>query len=53
LINHLKEIGEYDNTLIVFMSDNGAAAEDFYYNENYGPFPSRELTRMNMLIWEK
>lgn len=38
LINHLKEIGEYDNTLIVFMSDNGAAAEDFYYNENYGPF---------------
>ncbi len=28
LINHLKKIGEYDNTLIVFMSDNGAAGED-------------------------
>lgn len=38
LIDHLKEIGEYENTLIVFMSDNGAAAEDFYYDENYGPF---------------
>ncbi len=25
LIHHLKEIGEYDNTMIVFMSDNGAA----------------------------
>lgn len=24
LINHLKAIGEYDNTLIMFMSDNGA-----------------------------
>lgn len=24
LIDHLKEIGEYDNTLIMFMSDNGA-----------------------------
>jgi arylsulfatase len=38
LISYLKEIGEYENTLIVFMSDNGAAAEDFYYNANYGPF---------------
>lgn len=38
LINYLKEIGQYENTLIVFMSDNGAAAEDFYYNANYGPF---------------
>jgi len=38
IINYLKEIGEYENTLIVFMSDNGAAAEDFYYDEDYGPF---------------
>jgi arylsulfatase len=38
LINYLKSIGQYDNTLIVFMSDNGAAAEDFYYNETFGPF---------------
>ena len=26
LIDHLKAVGEYDNTLIVFMSDNGADA---------------------------
>jgi arylsulfatase A-like enzyme len=38
LINHLKETGQYENTLIVFMSDNGAAGEDFYYNKNYGPY---------------
>lgn len=38
LINYLKETGQYENTLIVFMSDNGAAGEDFYYNKNYGPF---------------
>lgn len=35
LIDHLKANDLYDNTLVVFMSDNGAAAEDFYYN---GPF---------------
>ena len=27
LVDYLKEIGEYDNTLIVFLSDNGASAE--------------------------
>ena len=31
LITHLKDIGEFENTLIVFMSDNGAAPRDFYY----------------------
>lgn len=35
LLDHLRDAGLYDNTLIVFMSDNGAAAEDFY---NRGPF---------------
>jgi arylsulfatase len=47
LIQHLKEIGEYDNTVIIFMSDNGAASEDYfndagtaeyisdYYNNDY------------------
>ncbi len=30
LLQYLKEIDEYENTLIVFMSDNGAADEDFY-----------------------
>lgn len=34
LIEYLKDQGLYDNTLIVFMSDNGAAAEDFYH---FGP----------------
>jgi arylsulfatase A-like enzyme len=28
LIDHLKNAGRYDNTLIVFFSDNGAAGED-------------------------
>ena len=46
LITYLKDIGEYENTVIVFMSDNGAAYRDFinsdnhaelreYYNEEY------------------
>lgn len=35
LLSHLRSIGSYDNTLIVFMSDNGAANEDFY---NQGPY---------------
>lgn len=38
LIQYLKDIGEYENTLIVFMSDNGAAGGDFYYHDKYGPF---------------
>jgi len=44
LIQHLKDIGEYENTLIVFMSDNGAAAEDFYYHDNFGPFIQKHFT---------
>jgi arylsulfatase A-like enzyme len=28
VVAHLKETGKYDNTLIVFISDNGAAGED-------------------------
>ena len=28
LLNRLKQIGELDNTLIIFLSDNGAAGED-------------------------
>jgi len=38
LVKHLKETGQYKNTLIVFLSDNGAAAEDFYYHDHFGPF---------------
>ena len=46
LIQYLKDIGRYENTLFVFMSDNGAAYRDFinspgwqglreYYNDEY------------------
>ena len=38
LIDYLKENGLYDNTLIVFMADNGAAAEDFYNDDNFPDF---------------
>ena len=38
LLDYLKDIDEFENTLIVFMSDNGAAAEDFYHHPNFGPF---------------
>jgi arylsulfatase len=35
LVSWLKDNGQYDNTLIVFMSDNGAAGEDFYNRGEY------------------
>lgn len=35
LIDHLRETQQLRDTLIIFMSDNGAAEEDFY---NRGPF---------------
>ncbi|MEL7121106.1 MAG: sulfatase-like hydrolase/transferase, partial [Bacteroidota bacterium] len=35
LVKYLKDNGMYENTLIVFMSDNGAAYEDFYNLEEY------------------
>ncbi len=38
LISYLKKIEQYDNTLIIFLSDNGAASEDFYNHEYFGPF---------------
>jgi len=38
LVGYLKEKGLYDNTLIIFMSDNGAAAEDFYNDPEYQSF---------------
>ncbi len=44
LIEYLKANDIYENTLIVFMSDNGAAAEDFY---NSGPPPYRKHIREN------
>ncbi len=41
LIRFLKDSKLFDNTLIVFMSDNGAAAEDFYNSPEFGPFISK------------
>lgn len=38
LITKLKELGIYENTLIIFMSDNGAAAEDFVNHSYFGPY---------------
>ncbi len=38
LINYLKEIGKYENTLFVFMSDNGAANRDFIDENRYKNF---------------
>lgn len=44
LIRYLEEAGLFENTLIIFMSDNGAAAEDFYHHEKYGPFIREHFT---------
>jgi arylsulfatase A-like enzyme len=38
LIGKLKELGIYENTLIIFMSDNGAAAEDFVKHPYFEPY---------------
>jgi arylsulfatase len=35
LVDYLKSNGLYENTLIAFMSDNGAAGEDFFYLGEY------------------
>ena len=44
LIEFLEEIDELENTIIVFMADNGAAAEDFYYHDVYGPYIQEHFT---------
>jgi arylsulfatase len=43
LVAYLKKHDLYDNTLIIFMSDNGAASEDFYNDPKYGEY--MEYTR--------
>ena len=45
LVKYLKTKGLYDNTLIIFMSDNGAAAEDFYNDPKYKDY--MEYTRQH------
>ena len=41
LVGYLKANGLYENTLIVFMSDNGAAAEDFYDDSRFRDYLQR------------
>jgi arylsulfatase len=38
LVEHLRTNGLYENTLIVFMSDNGAAGEDFFHVGDFRNF---------------
>ncbi len=38
LLDYLREIGEYENTLILFMSDNGAAGEDYFNEPEIRPY---------------
>ncbi len=38
VIQYLEKSQQLDNTLVVFMSDNGAAAEDFYNDSELGPY---------------
>ena len=42
LIEHLANIGELDNTVILFMSDNGAATEQMEYNPVFAARIERE-----------
>lgn len=43
LVDHLKLIGEFDNTLILFLSDNGGCAEFMAEDGWARSFPSRTL----------
>lgn len=45
LIGYMKDHDLFDNTLIVFMADNGAAGEDFYNDDNFPEFKAH--TRAN------
>ena len=44
LIKYLKDSNQFDKTIIIFMSDNGAAGEDFYYNDTYGPYNQEKFS---------
>lgn len=41
LLGALSDEGILDNTLVIFMSDNGAAAEDFYYEGSFAEWLQR------------
>lgn len=46
IIAKLKETGEYDNTIIVFTSDNGASSENY----NIGDFDRHDRTRNGQMV---
>jgi len=46
LLDYLRQSGDYDNTLIVFMSDNGAAAEN--HAQFYPPAPRTDNSLTNL-----
>ncbi len=44
LLEYLKKNKKLKNTIVIFMSDNGAAAENFYYHQRYGEFLKANYT---------
>lgn len=56
VIDHLKRTGEYDNTFIIFMSDNGAegaayeAEREFISAVAYGSHPREEACGQHQQI---
>ncbi len=44
IIRHLKDTGTYENTLIIFISDNGAAGEDYYGDPDIRPYINTYFT---------
>ncbi|UJH67832.1 arylsulfatase [Allomuricauda sp. SCSIO 65647] len=48
LVAHLKQIGEYENTLILFLSDNGCSAETDMFGMNWDKYK-----RHNYEVWKE
>ena len=46
IIQKLKETGEYDNTIIIFSSDNGASSENY----GIGEFDRHDRTRDGQMV---
>ncbi|MEL6560480.1 MAG: arylsulfatase [Bacteroidota bacterium] len=44
LLRYLRETDQLENTMIIFFSDNGAAANDFYRHKVLGPFLQAHYT---------
>jgi arylsulfatase len=49
VVDHLKEIGEYENTIFVFMSDHGEAMGD-HHMFNKGPFHYESVIRIPFIV---